>query len=194
MTIKTQKGVIDLFENHKRTIYKVAWKFYKKCGNITGLHIDEFISEGRSIFFRIIEKYDPNKEASFNTFLTRWLNTELMVFMDKFLRLGSPVNELYGVPNKRKFVPQDLSEVIVSDDSHEDRYNRSIDFDLAIKGLSDKSKLMIKAILSGDENLFNSRDTITKERIKNKIKKEYGWNERDINSCIEEIHQMLKDL
>ena len=191
MTIKTEKGIIELFENHKKTIYKIAWKFYKKCGVLTGLHIDEFISEGKSIFFKVVPKYDPKSDASFNTFLTRWLNTELMVFMDKFLRLGSPIDELYGVPNKRKFVPQDISDLVISGNSYEDEYNHKIDFESAISSLSDKSKTLVEMILSGDSDLFNQRGSITKEKIRKKVRKEYGWSNRDIDSCWEEVKEIL---
>jgi len=56
----------EWYENHKKLIYKMAWIFSLK----TSLETDELISEFNIVFCIAYNKFNPDKQVNFGTFLS----------------------------------------------------------------------------------------------------------------------------
>lgn len=53
-----------LYNDHKKLIYSMAWKFSKS----TGIPVDELVSEFNLYFCYSFDNYDPEKHAKFSSF------------------------------------------------------------------------------------------------------------------------------
>lgn len=81
----------QVYEDHKRLIYKWAWI----CHNKTGIEMEEFVSEFNVVFCEALTEYNPTSNTKFSTFLVISIKNRfknLMITKHRQKRTGELIN------------------------------------------------------------------------------------------------------
>ena len=133
-----------MYEDHVNLIRRIAWRF----AMLSGIDVEELISEGHLIFMRCIERWDGRR--LFSTFLYRCLENGFRTFCFK---------------NDR---PRD-EEVIILDRAMNPREHLS--FKELIASLSDEAKHVAGLLLSGPAEALEILGTEPPKMIRGAIQR-----------------------
>ncbi len=161
----------DMYIENRPTIQGKAREYWKK---VPFIPLDEFESEANFTFVRCLNEFDSTRDCSFSTYLNQALKNNLSYLLLFFLVDWIELNEYMLMAREDPFLQ---------------------DFGDWKKSLSEKSQEMIKIIFNTSLELISSgKNKITKNSLKEYLRKSLNWKFTDIQHCYNEISLALEKI